>query len=76
MSWASDNPELYEEMVSERLPEPWRTQVIEGEIYIGNVPINILTKAASEAEEDYFSSKVDAAVARNEDRMIEKSLRA
>lgn len=53
MSWASNNPELYDELAINNLPEPWKAQVESGEIELSDVPEDILMKAYSGAEEDY-----------------------
>lgn len=59
MSYWSNNPELYDEIITNALPEPWHTRVIEGEIDLTDVPGDIFQKAAIEGEREYWSGLAD-----------------
>jgi hypothetical protein len=76
MSYWSHNPELLEEITIKFLPEPWKSQVENGDILLSEVPSDIHDKAMLEGEKDYWGDQIDKAMLTNEDNMIEKSLKA
>jgi len=56
MRYWSNNPELYDEIATNALPEPWKTQVLNDEIELSDVPDKILYKARLEGERNYWAS--------------------
>lgn len=56
MSYWSHHPELYDELCTNNLPEPWKEKVESGEIELQDVPEDILTKAYSAGEQDHWDS--------------------
>jgi len=71
MSWASHNPELYDEILTNALPEPWRTRVIEGEIELCDVPEDIRYKNSEAAVADHFAGLVDDAKMRYKNDVVQ-----
>ena len=71
MSYWSHHPELLDEITTNFLPEPWKTQVEEGEIELCDVPDDIMFKAVQEGEADYWGGQIDHAM----DIMKERKLR-
>jgi len=61
MRYWSNNPELYDEIATNALPEPWKTQVLNDEIELSDVPDKILYKARLEGERNYWASLSDRA---------------
>ena len=72
MSYWSHNPELYDEIITNALPEPWQTQVIEGEIELTDVPDDVFLKAEVNGTADYWGSKIDEAMMQHEDDVLRK----
>jgi len=66
MSYWSHNPELYDEITTNALPEEWKDRVESGKIELEDVPENIRYEAAIEGERDYWGSRVDEAMMRRE----------
>ena len=52
--WAANNPELYDELATRALPDPWREKVESGEIEIRDVPEDIQQQAYTDGEVDYW----------------------
>ncbi len=68
MSFWSHNPELLDELTIKFLPEPWKSQMESGEINIGDVPDNIIGKAMTLGEEDFWADQIEAAKIRMEEK--------
>ena len=64
MRYWSDNPELYDEITTEALPEPWKEKVVNGVIELSDVPDDVLFGAAMEGEKEYWAGLVDDAMMR------------
>ena len=74
MSFWSHNVELMDEIIEANLPEPWYTQVAEGEIDIYDVPEKIRDKAFTDGEADHWGGLIDAAVMKVEDEQLREAL--
>jgi hypothetical protein len=61
MSWASHNPELYDEIITGALPEPWKSRVENDEIELTDVPQEIFYKAEQSGTADYWGGLIDEA---------------
>ena len=61
MSYWSHNPELLDEITTEALPEPWKSQVLADEIELSDVPQDIRLKAMLEGEREYWADVADQA---------------
>lgn len=59
MSYWSHNPELLEEVTAKYLPEPWKSQMENEEINIGDVPSDIVDKAMAQGTENYWADQAD-----------------
>lgn len=70
MSYWSDNPELLDEITTNFLPEPWKTQVEEGRVELNDIPEKIRNKAMLEGEQDFWVTKIDEARMRRKDEML------
>jgi len=68
MSYWSNNPELYDEIITKALPEPWLSRVESGEIELEDVPKDIRYHAAIEGEQNYWADRADAAWQREKAR--------
>ncbi len=75
MRYWQEHPELYDEIITNALPEPWKTRVIDGEIELEDVPEDIFHKAAEEGEADYWAGLADAERTRRKYEPIEKEYR-
>lgn len=53
--WAN-NPELYDELAINNLPEPWKERVESGKIELQDVPEDIQMKAYSDGEQDHWDN--------------------
>lgn len=73
MSYWSHHPEELDEVTTNFLPEPWKSQVENDEIGLSDVPEDIRFKAMDEGVEDYWAGKVDQAMdmhkAQKEDKL-------
>lgn len=58
MCYWRDNPEEMEEIATDYLPEPWQTQVLDGEVEFDDVPQEIRTAAIHEAVTDGYLEDV------------------
>lgn len=62
MSYWSHHPEELEELTIRNLPEPWKTQVEEEEIYLTDVPQDLVFEAQRIGVEDYWAERTANAV--------------
>ena len=53
--WAN-HPELYDEITINNLPEPYFSRVKSGKANLEDVPDDVVAKAASEGERNYWGS--------------------
>ena len=60
MSWASHNPELYDEIITGALPAEWQDRVESGEVDLADVPVEIWEKAERGGMADYWGGLIDA----------------
>ena len=75
MSFWSHNPELLDEIITENLPEPWKTQVIEGEILVSDLPDDVLYKATIEGEREFWADQIDQAKMRVKEDRLRKAIK-
>ncbi len=61
MSYWNNHPELLEEVTTNFLPEPWKSQVENGDVNFYDVPDDIKFKAVQEGTEDWFGQMIDYA---------------
>lgn len=61
MSYWSHHPEKLDEITTNFLPEPWKTQVELGEIELYDIPDDIKFEAMGEGVEDYWGTMADHA---------------
>ena len=61
MSYWSHHPEKLEEVTTNCMPEPWKSQVENGDIDFYDVPDDIKFKAMKEGTEDYWATIADHA---------------
>ncbi len=61
MSYWSHHPELLEEVTTDFMPEPWKSQVENGDVDFCDVPDDIKFKAMKEGTEDYWAIMADHA---------------
>lgn len=59
MSFWNENPELYEEITINALPEEWKEKLNSGEIGLQDIPGDIIYKASTEGTEDYLAGLND-----------------
>jgi hypothetical protein len=57
-----------DEIITDNLPEPWKTQIMEGEIDLLDVPEDIKCDAFTKGEPDYWGGLIDDAHERLKDR--------
>jgi len=73
MRYWNDQPELYDEIVTNALPEPWKSKVQNEEITLDDIPNDIRFKAAIEGEQDYWGDLTDQIHERFKERLYEVS---
>ena len=66
MSWASDNPELLEELTVDNLPEPYKTLVESGQMNYEDVPQDVMFEAMDEGIAGYWGDRIDEAMLRED----------
>jgi len=59
MSYWNNNPELLDEITLNSLPEEWKEKVESGEIALYDVPEDVISKAMSEGEREYWADQID-----------------
>lgn len=69
MSFWSHNVELYDEVITNALPDEWKDRVESGEIELSDVPEDVVYKAAVSGEEDYWGTRIDEAVMKKKERL-------
>ena len=74
MSFWSHNVELMDEIITENLPEPWHTKIMEGEILLHEVPRDVVDDAFQKGELDFWGSQIDAAKMRIDEEHLQKAL--
>jgi hypothetical protein len=67
MGWPKNNPELYNQLITNRLPEPWHSGVENGDIELDHVPERLRFEAARQADEDYWADRIDSAMMRKKE---------
>ena len=74
MSYWNKHPEELDEVTTNCLPEPWKSQVENNEIELSDVPEDIRFKAMDEGTSDYWAEMVSHAMdmhkAEKEDALI------
>ena len=68
MSFWSHNPELLDELTIKFLPDPWKSQIENDEINLNDVPDDVIGKAMTAGEEDFWADQIEAAKMRMENR--------
>jgi len=64
MSYWSHNVEKMDEIIEKNLPEPYYTQLMEGEINLEDVPEDVRIEAFKKGEPDYWGGLIDDAMER------------
>ncbi len=70
MSYWSHHPELLEEVTTNFIPEPWKSQVENGDVDFYDVPDDIKFKAMKEGTEDWFGMMADYACDRAKEERL------
>ena len=68
MSYWSHNVEKMNEIIEKNLPEPYYTQLMEGEISLEDVPSDIQCDAFKKGEPDYWGELIDNTYERLKDK--------
>jgi len=68
MSYWSHNVEKMDEIIEENLPEPYHSQLMNGEISLDDVPTDVKCDAFRKGEPDYWGGLIDNAYERLRNR--------